>query len=136
MKKTKRFKKSPPKKDGLTKVEHEADNLIAYDRFKQDIAPELRKLLAKNASSSEIIKKFSNYATARLMTIALAEKDPKTAFAAIKDVLDRAEGKAVERKRLEHSMSNIEDRDLDALLKSEMAELENMGDEEPEVGDE
>lgn len=127
----KKFKKNPKKADSLTTVERNVDSLMAHDRFNEEIAPELQKLLAKGASSKEIMKKFANYASARLMTIALASSDEKAAMAAIKDVLDRAEGKATETKKIQHSMAEMDDRDLDALLKSEIAELENMdGDEE------
>lgn len=127
----KKFKKHPPAQESLTKIERNVDSLMAHDRFNTDIAPELQKLLASGASSKEIMKRFSNYAAARLMTIALASGDEKAAMAAIKDVLDRAEGKATETKKIEHSMADMDDRDLDALLKSEIAELEHMeGDEE------
>lgn len=135
MKKIRKFKKSPPKSDTLTEVEQNVENLQAYDRFQTEVSPELRKMLAAGASSKDIMKKFSSFAAARLMTIAMASGDEKSAIIAARDILDRVEGRATETKRLEHSLAAADDRDLDALLKSEMAELENMdnGEDDEEV---
>lgn len=119
-----------------TKQEDVVDQVIAFERFQKEIAPELREMLLSGASTKEILKKFEPYAAARMLTIALAAPDERSAISAIKDILDRSAGKAVERKKVEHSMADMDERDLDALLSSELAELDDIEAEYSEIEDE
>ena len=126
-------KKKPPAKDQRTETENVADQLMAFERFRTEIAPELQQMLIKGATASEIFKKYENYAAARALSIAFTETDSGKAMSAIKDILDRTQGKAVERRKLEHSMANIDDKDLDALLASELDDLDALEAEYEEV---
>lgn len=116
-------KKKNLRSDRLTKQEAATEEKLAFDEFKENIAPQLRKMLAGGASSKDIMRAFENYAAARTVTIALTEEDTGKALAAIKDIMDRTQGKAVERKKLEHSMADLSEHELDALLLAEEDDL-------------
>jgi hypothetical protein len=111
-------------------MESTVDDVIAYQEFKEKIAPELRNMLINGASAKEMLKKYENYAVAKLLTIALSDKDSGKALAAVKDILDRSQGKAVETKKLEHTMNDLSDEELDALLLSEAEDVSENGDSE------
>jgi hypothetical protein len=61
---------------------------------------------------------------ARQVSIAITDPDAGKALAAIKDLNDRTEGKAVERVEATHKYEKLKDEELDALLQSEEASLE------------
>lgn len=44
------------------------------------------------------------------------EPDSKTALAAVKELLDRLEGKVTEKKEVTHAMAKLKDEELDALV--------------------
>jgi hypothetical protein len=101
------------------------DQLAKFDEFNREIAPALRDSVLKKESPKDIYKKILPYAAARLATIALTEKDPAKALSALKDILDRVEGKATENKKIEMAIENLSDAELDAKLASlEAAEEE------------
>lgn len=107
------------------------DRKYFLEKMADEVLPEIQKLVATGASADSIYKKFSALAAARTITIALSDPDTGKAMSAIKEVMDRAQGKAVERKKLEHTLNDISDKELDALLKSEEAELSKLeADEE------
>jgi hypothetical protein len=98
------------------------DEISAFDEFKNEVLPSLRADLKKGLTADEIYKKYQHLAAARNITIAMTEQDSSKALAAIKDVLDRAGGKAKERKEIDLKYSNLPEDQLDALLKSKAAE--------------
>ena len=112
--------KKPKFKVSSGKEEDLLDEVEAFYKWKKEIAPELRQMLLDGCSSKEIAKKYVSFCTARLVTIALSSKDETKALAASKEILDRAEGKATEMKKIEHQFQEMEDSQLDALLKSEL----------------
>ncbi len=117
------------KKSGtrLTDEENLMEDVLLFEEWKKVILPELRELLLRGASAKEIAKKYSSHAVARMVTIALSEKDPQKAITACKDLVDRAEGRATETKKVEHKYENLEDKQLDSLLNSELEDLEDDG---------
>jgi hypothetical protein len=119
-----RKKNKAKSKSGDSPQENMMDDLAALQEFRAKVAPELREMLLRGASSKEMVKKFEAHATARTITIAVFEPDSAKALAAAKDILDRSQGKAVEVKKLEHSMSDLSDKELDALLLSEKSDLD------------
>lgn len=129
-----RGKREPTEKQ-MSKIEHTADQLMAFERFREEIAPELQQMLLKGASTKQILKKFESYAAAKILTIALTETDSQKALSAAKDILDRSHGKATETKKIKHELAEIEDKDLDALIMSEVAD-ETLEAEYTEVSDE
>ena len=111
-------------------VEEALTGLVAdlheFERFRKEVLPQLRSLVAKGADPEKILERFTPHAAAKLVTIALSEADSGKALTAIKDIMDRTKGKAVERKQVEHRFSKLSDEELDALLNSASEELEDL----------
>lgn len=105
-----------------SKVETQVDDLLAFERFRTEIAPELREMLLNGATTKQILKRFENYAAAKILTIALTEPDSSKALAAAKDILDRSHGKATETKKIEHTLASADEKEIDALIESELSD--------------
>lgn len=102
------------------------DQLTEFEDFKGNILPALQQDVKAGMSTSDLRKKYASLVQARLITAALANPDDSKALAAATDLLNRVEGKATERKEVKHILSNLSDRELDAVLQSEVNELEEM----------
>lgn len=98
------------------------DELTEFQEFQQ-LLPALRRALVDGKDAGEIYDDFSNMAAVRTVQIALLEQDSGKALSAIKDILDRTQGKAVERKEVKHKFSDLPDDDLDAILLSELDDV-------------
>ncbi len=107
------------------------DDVSVFEEFKNDILPELRKMLKAGASAEEIYTFAQSYTAARTVTIALTEEDSGKALTAIKDVLDRTQGKAKERVEHEHRYGKLPDNELDALIESRLSEVDSEHTDEP-----
>jgi hypothetical protein len=79
-------------------------------------------------SPCHIFKVGAAAVAARMLTIALKEPDAARALTAMKDVLDRAQGKAVEKREVKMELEGLSDSDLDARL-SELASDDSPSDE-------
>lgn len=101
------------------------DRLKAFEEFERTVPPMIRADLSSGLSADEIYAKYDNYAAARAVAIALMEADSGKALAAIRDIRDRTQGKAVERKELTHRLDKLPDKELDALLLTEMSDIED-----------
>lgn len=112
------------------------DELAAYDEFAGQLLPEIRKMLVEGATSEEILARYSPFAAARIVSIAATELDSGKALSAAKDVLDRVQGKAIERKQIAHKFANLSDTDLDAVLASAVEDLVDVTPGEDDEGDE
>lgn len=132
MAKPKKIKPSPAQDLNQQTPEEILSELELFEEWKRKILPELRNRLTKGASAKEIAKEFESYAAARAVTIAITEPDSGKALAAIKDIQDRASGKATETKKIQHQLAELTDDELDAVLLTEMEkESEEDGEEEP-----
>jgi len=100
------------------------DELALFQEFQQDMLPKLRDLVKKGAKSDEILELGRALAAGRLITIAATEEDSGRALAAIKEVLDRKDGKVTERKEITHTMAKLKDEDLDALVLTALQEAD------------
>lgn len=105
-------------------IEDQLEDLELYTEFKAKIIPELRKMLLSGAKDKDILAMYTPQVAARLVTIALTDTDNTKALAAIKDLLDRANGKATEHKKIDHQFSNLTDEQLDALIATERMDAE------------
>jgi hypothetical protein len=106
------------------------DKLADYEAFCEKILPQLRRMV-KDGSSAEAIYKFAeSFAAARNVTIALTDGDPGRAMTAIKDILDRSQGKAKERTEHTHKFEKLKDNEIDALLQSRLKETASDDDDE------
>lgn len=102
------------------KMARNLDALAEFEQFQADVLPALRKDLAAGMSAEALYKKYQSMAAARNITIAATSQNEGTALAAIKDILDRAGGKAKERSEVTHKMQNVPDDQLDALIMSKL----------------
>ena len=101
------------------------DELTFFQEFKAELLPDLRKLITGGAPTKEILERARALATARLASLAALETDSRTALVAIKELMDRLDGKATERKEIKHSMEQLRDEELDALVLTAMKEVED-----------
>ena len=99
------------------------DELAEFREYRSNILKKFQTMLKKGKSSEEILKLAQKIAAARLGTIAATEVDSSRALAAIKDLLDRTQGRAVETKKVEHKFEKLSDDDLDAVIASQMDKL-------------
>lgn len=100
------------------------DQLSQFEEFQNEILPFLKKALKEGATAEDIYARAQALAAARTVSIAATEQDSTKAMAAIRDILDRTQGKAKERTEVEHKYSKLKDEELDALLLSEAATLD------------
>jgi hypothetical protein len=100
------------------------DKLAQFERYETEIGGVLRDAIAKGLTPDEMRKnpKILALIEARKITIALTDPDSSRAMAAIKDTLDRVEGKAKERSEVEHRYGGLKETELDALLLSQLAD--------------
>jgi hypothetical protein len=94
------------------------DELSEFEEFRREVLPELRRMMYRHASAKEIAEFTRARMLARAATLALTSPDEKVALSALKEVLDRGDGKATETKKIE--MNQMSDAELDALIKAEL----------------
>lgn len=99
------------------------DKLAEYEAFVKDIPKELRQAILDGISSKALYKKYENIAAVRVVQILMTEKDSTKALAAAKELLDRTHGKATEHRNIKHSLDELPDKELDALLLGEMSDV-------------
>lgn len=102
------------------------DNLTDYEDFVHNVLPALRRDVETGMSTGDLRKKYASLIQARVITEALTNPDAGKALTAAADLLNRVEGKATERKEIKHSLADLPDKELDAILESELKELEEM----------
>lgn len=102
------------------------DQLAEFEEFKRTILPALQRDLKSGMSSSDLRKKYAALAQARIISEALTNPDAGKAVVAATDLLNRTEGKATERKEIKHTLENLSEKELDAVLDSEIKELDEM----------
>lgn len=100
------------------------DDLALHDDLMGGILGSIKKDLQLGLPSDKILEKYAALAAARTVTIAATDADSGKALAASKDILDRVQGRAVERKQIQHKLENVDPSQLDALLLSELEAIE------------
>lgn len=103
------------------KMAETLDDLAEFEQFREEILKRVRKDIIKGLTADEIRQKYAAMAAGRVLTIALTEEDSTKALAALKDVQDRAEGKAKERQEVTHKYDKVADDQLDAILMAKLA---------------
>lgn len=106
-------------------LEDQLEELELYAEFKSKIMPELRAMLLSGAKDKDILAHYTPQVSARLVTIALTDPDNAKALLAIKDLLDRVNGKSTEHKEIRHQFDSLTDEQLDALIKTEQLDAES-----------
>lgn len=101
------------------------DDLQDFEDFREQILPMIRQDLKAGMSASDMRKKYQALVQARVLTTAITSDDGR-AMAAAKDVLDRQEGRATEKKEVTHRYADLGDKELDAILASEEEDLQHL----------
>lgn len=122
------------RRQGGTRTNHAAEkqafnlheDLEEFEKFQKDILKAIRRDLSSGLSAKQIREKYHAMVQARLLTVALTDTDTGKATAASKDIIDRVEGRAVEKKDVTHRFKDMSDQELDAVLKSETEDLKDM----------
>lgn len=119
--------RAPERNSVEERITESLDELAEFREFKETLLPALRADLMKGTPAKEILEKVKSLAAARLGQIVVSELDSGKALAAIKDVLDRTDGKAKESIETTHKFQQMKDTDLDALLRSKLQESDADG---------
>lgn len=98
------------------------DQLAAYEELVEGLPKELRNALVRGDSPEQLYKKYSNVAAIRVLQILYTETDSGKALAAAKELLDRTYGKATEKKVIRHQLEDLSDKEIDAMILSELGE--------------
>jgi hypothetical protein len=106
------------------------DELQLYEKWKSEILPALTADIANGLTPTQIIEKHKSILVARQLMRALSPEDTAVSAGAAKELLDRSEGKAVERKSVEHRLAALPDEQLDAVLSTKLRDLEALTDGE------
>lgn len=97
-----------------------SDDLADFEKYRMEVLEKIRADRAAGMDGDAIVAKYKDEVRLRQLTIALAEPDSGKALAAIKDLRDRDEGKAIERQEHVHRLEKLPEEQLDALLLSEL----------------
>jgi hypothetical protein len=100
------------------------DELALFEEYRATMLPKLREQVERGASTKEILGTAQAAAVARLASMAVLENDPKIALVAIKELLERTDGKVTEKKEVTHAMAKLKDEELDALVMTALNEAE------------
>jgi hypothetical protein len=116
-------RRKPQRKTGIVEqgdMVNMVSDLAEFEDFRKQFLPMIQKDLREGKTVKELREKYQAMLQARVIQIGLMEQDASKALAAIKDSLDRTEGRAVERKAIAHKFESMDDRELDALLASKL----------------
>lgn len=108
------------------RMERLLKDLTEFESFREQILPAIRKDLLSGYTAAQLREKYAAMIQARIITEALTNPDAGKANLAGKDIIDRVEGKATEKREVKHTFENLSDEELEAILKSEEEELEDM----------
>jgi hypothetical protein len=89
------------------------------------VLPEITLDVSKGMDTETLRKKYAPLLTAKQISIGLTSPRPNAALAAIKDVMDRAEGKPVETKEVRHKLEALSEEELEAVLRTKLQDLQN-----------
>jgi hypothetical protein len=124
-------KKTPRRNHAEAALVSALDKRAITDDISQLILPILRQAMLEKWEPSKIRTHpmIQCLLEAKKITIALQDPDAGKSLAAIRDVNDRVDGKPVERREQTHKYEKLRTEELDALLLSESASLDDMDKE-------
>jgi hypothetical protein len=96
------------------------DPILAETEILPQLFDEIRD---DSVSSDDMFRKYEKIVAARLITTALTNPNAAKASAAAKDILDRVQGKATEKKDSKHRLEKISDKELKAVLASKLKKV-------------
>lgn len=101
------------------------DQLASYENYRRDVAPHVQQLLASGATAQQILDSCQELAAMKLVEKALSGTG-KEQVAALKELLDRTQGKPTEKVEIKTRYDKLGDQELDALLASKLKELRDV----------
>jgi hypothetical protein len=121
------MKKRPRSNRVEYRMARSLDTLAELEALEEQVMPTLRKAVSEGWTAEQILSnpKIAAMMAARQVTIALTDKDNSKALSAIVDAQNRIMGKPTERKEIAHKYAKLKDEQLDSLLMSEFADLED-----------
>jgi hypothetical protein len=102
------------------------EDFLEFDEFRNTIPKEVRRQILAGRSADEIMKHHAPLAAGRIVAIAATSEDPKMALAASKDIIDRSQGRATERKEITHRYEDLSDEELNSILMSEVEDIKEI----------
>ncbi len=105
------------------------DDLAIFEELRTTLIPALRDAVQRGASTEEMLMIGKSAALARLVSMAVLEAGGN--LGAIKELLDRTEGKVTDTKTITHRLDKMKGEEIDAYLLSAVSEssLTDEGDE-------
>lgn len=107
------------------------DDLIEFREFRDSLLPVLQADVKKGTPAKEILDRLKTLAAARLGHIIMSETDSGKALSAIKDILDRTEGKAKESITTTHKFDKLDGQQLDSMILSKLNKLKEDEEDGP-----
>lgn len=98
------------------------DALAEFEAFDKSILPQLKKMVLENWSAEKIRKHF-----APLVQVKVVEKAMKGDFKAMKDILDRHEGTAVQRIEQKSVIQQMDPKERAALILQKLKDAKVIG---------
>lgn len=112
------------KREMETEKAEALDDLSEFESFRKDLLPKLRDAIKQGKKTPEILELAKAMSAARLAAIAVFEPDNKVALTAVRDLLDRLDGKATENKKVQHVLADAREQEVDAVLLTALSDLE------------
>lgn len=95
------------------------DKLADYEDFTSTFLPSLQKDIRAGLTMDQLLKKYEPAVAARLVQLGMTAEG-NTALGALKEILDRTQGKSVQKQEHTHRLARLPDQELDAVLKSKL----------------
>lgn len=107
------------------KMVRSLDKLADYDEFTHSLPGQLRRDVMSGQYTAEQLRiKYLPLIQARQIATAILAPDNNHSNSASQAILDRVEGKAKERHEHTHKLEKLKEEELDAMLLSELDELD------------
>lgn len=101
------------------------DALTEYEEFREMFAPAIRQALVKGKSAEAIMAEFKPLVAARLVQLGLLGSET-AALGAIREMLDRQDGKPVAKTETVHKFQKLGDAELDAMVQTKLEQLKTI----------
>lgn len=101
------------------------DTLSEFEEFREMFLPPIRKALLGGASAEAILAQFKPLVAARLVQLGIAGSE-SAALGAIKELMDRVDGKAVQKQELTHRLAKLPEEELNAVIESKLERLKKI----------
>jgi hypothetical protein len=98
------------------------DDLSEFEEFREMFLPAIRQALLEGKSAEQILAKFKPVVAARLVQLGVAGGE-SAALGAIKELMDRTDGKAVQKQEHTHKLARLSEQELDAVLENKLKKL-------------